>query len=157
MKSCKAACSQGTLTSDRAPAQLHHTRPVRLQRSMCSPPAAAGEGAGWQPPGLRAGGPSTVQRGHGPSQRRSPRGCNGLMGAMLPGLVLNVCARGNFVFSICFQCLTVRVIQPLHRLLGSTRAAQRNKWFLLEAVGSLPQNSFLSVNAHLINLKCSVG
>lgn len=132
---CNAACSQATLTSHRAPAELQHARLVQLRRSVCSP----------SPPWL------------GLPAAASGEGCSDLTGTMLPGLVLNVSAGGNFIFSIYFQRLTIRVVQPPHRSLGSTRAAQRNKWFLLEVVESLPQNSFLSVNAHVINLKCSTG
>lgn len=134
--------------------------PVQLQRRIRSPSLSwlgwvlpTGCLRGW----LQAGGLSTMQRGQGPSQHRSPTGCNDLMGTTLPGLLLNVCARGNLIFSIHFQSLTVRVIQLLHRPLVSTRAAQRNKWFLLEVVESLPQNSFLSANAHLLSLKRSMG
>lgn len=36
INNCNAACSQITLASYRAPAELHHARPVRLQRSVCS-------------------------------------------------------------------------------------------------------------------------
>lgn len=68
---------------------------------------------------------------------------------------LRSCARRNLHFSYIFPMFQSH--PQLHRSLGSTTAALRNKQFLLEVIESLPLNSFLSVNTHLINLKCSTG
>lgn len=67
----------------------------------------------------------------------------------LVGTKLNIWARRNSIL-LPVSCIQPSAIRPLHGPWGSPPGAQRNKWLLLEVVESFPQNSFLSINAHLI-------